>query len=194
LLNVITGELYRLAPIPSYINLDSGTTFAGFSKCRDLNHAEFTTFVGEYLTMHDVATGEVLFQSYTDLGLQRIIVRDFDGDGLDDVFAFSPYQGGTVPACYNYIVLGTGSASLASPGNTLVITNTGSDNQLAWQSVPSADGYRVLWGADPDTPCFTQVGYTTESTFTHIGFADVPKGFLQGDCRISWRSHGQGSG
>lgn len=179
-LNVITGELYRLSPVASGMDLQWMPPRVGFSKCRDAIHAEYVFAENENLVIMDMASGEVLFQRYTDGGHAKVLVRDYDGDGLDDIFVFSPFRTAfREPACYNYIVLGTGSASLASPGNTLVITDNGYDKQLAWQSVPGADGYRVLWGADPDSPCFTQVGYTAENTFTHIGFADVPKGFYK---------------
>ena len=179
LLNVITSEQYPLCPEPDYLNLDSGTTRAGLSKCRDQFHAEYTALFGNDITVQDVATGEVLFQLESEGGFARLIVRDYDGDGLDDLFAFSPTASGSTPVCYDYIVLGTGSASLASPGATLDITTNGANALLTWQSVPGADGYRIQWAADPESPCFTQVGYTRESTFTHIGFADVPRGFYK---------------
>lgn len=181
--NPITGEMYATHNVPSG-GLNPRDSSCDVGQARSHTQAEIVTSYGNNessLRVYDVMTGEVLFESTIDGGIQRILARDYDGDGLDDYFVYYPRSGdsGETPHCYDYIVLGTGASSLASPGQSLDISTSGPNAVLTWQSVPGADGYRVLWGADPDTPCFTQVGYTTESTFTHIGFADVPKGFYK---------------
>lgn len=181
--NPITGEMYSTHNVPPG-GLNPRDSSCDVGKARSHSQAEIVTSYGNNessLRVYDIMTGEVLFESMFEGGIQRILARDYDGDGLDDYFVYFPRSGdsGETPHCYDYSVLGTGVARLASPGQSLEINASGPDRILIWHSVPEADGYRVLWAADPDSPCFTQVGYTTENTFTHIGFADVPRGFYK---------------
>lgn len=183
--NPITGQMYIAGPVPGgFGGLNPMDASCDVGQARSHSQAEIATSYGSnenYFRVYDVMTGEVLFENTIAGGIQRVLARDYDGDGLEDYFVYYPRSGdsGETPRCYDYIVLGTGSSYIASPGGSLDIQTAGADAVLAWQSVPEASGYRVLWGADPDTPCFTQVGYTTETTFVHPGFADVPKGFYK---------------
>ncbi|MDP2362094.1 MAG: hypothetical protein Q8O14_15300 [bacterium] len=178
LLNVITGQMYVIpASMSDMYALPSNVCLC---KCRNQWVGEFVNGSNDGIYVYDINTREIIFQGLTAGGVQRVVCRDYDADGLDDIFVFSPRTGyGDDPTCYTYQVYGVGSSFLASPGQTLDITTIGPDVLLTWQSVPNADGYRVLWSADPDAPCFTQVGYATSSTFQHIGFGDVPKGFYK---------------
>ncbi|MCB1047640.1 MAG: hypothetical protein KDC10_10605 [Calditrichaeota bacterium] len=181
--NPITGEMYSTGVVP-HGGLNPKDASCDVGQSRSHAQADIATSYGveeSSLRVYDVMTGEVLYETTIAGGIQRILARDFDGDGLDDYFVYYPRSGdsGETPHCYDYIVLGTGAASLESPGATLDIATVGANALLTWQSVSGADGYRVLWAAVPESPCFTQVGYTQESTFTHVGFADVPRGFYK---------------
>lgn len=181
--NPITGEMYATHNVPPG-GLNPRDSSCDVGQARSHSQAEIVTSYGNNesnLRVYDVMTGEVLFESTFDGGIQRILARDFDGDGLDDYFVYYPRSGdsGEPLHCYEYQVLGTGSSHLASPGNTLGIVIQGPDVHLAWQGVPEATGYRILWSASTRTPCFTQVGYTADTSFLHPGFADVPGGFYK---------------
>ncbi len=179
--NVITGEMY-VVPIIGTTNADPWDSVCDAGKTRSNDQAELAAAYGfnfANLLIIDIITGEELFSWSAEGGIQRVVCRDYDGDGLDDFFVFANGSGSSVPDCYDYIVVGSGAAYLPSPGPTLAIEYTGPDVLLSWASVPEADGYRVLWGAETDSPCFTQVGYTSGTSFLHTGFGDVPKGFYK---------------
>lgn len=181
-LNVITGESYFLPAFPVYWDQSQGSDAVAVGKARSNQQAEFATFhehSWDNLEIFDIATGEIIFTWQNEGGIQRVLKRDYDGDGLDDYFVFYPLAVGPNPACYDYIIIGSGSAYIPSVGPTLDIQAIGPDMHLQWESVAAADGYRVLWGADPDSPCFTQVGYTQSTSFLHTGFGDVPRGFYK---------------
>ncbi len=185
LFNPITGEYHYvtagfLTPFdPKYTH---STFVAG--KARSNNQAEFAFTSGQWtdLEIRDIATDEVLFSWDDDgAGIQRIIVRDFDGDGLDDYFVYYPYTGNVPDQYHDYFVVGVQTGITAGSPSPLEIVSVGNDLHLSWNSSPTADGYRILWAADVDRHYYTQVGFVRNGTsFTHVGFADVePKGFYK---------------
>ena len=183
--NPITGEYHLVTqqygtvdPIHIY-----STTVAG--KSRSENQAELAMTVGiawHDLEVRDIATDELLF-SWDDegQGIQRILVRDFDGDGLDDYFVYYPNTGNSMNQYHDYFIVGVQTGITAGSPSPLEIVSIGTDLHLSWNSSPTADGYRILWAADVDRHFYTQVGFVRNgTTFTHVGFADVePKGFYK---------------
>ncbi len=175
-LNVITGEAYLVFDYPANgWQEDWHSCRVAVGKSRDQLHAE--VFIDD--RVYDIATGELLYSVQEFDEIHKIVSRDYDGDGLDDFFVFNRLGDGSILYCYEFLVIGSGSAYIPSVGPTLDIQAIGPDMHLQWESVAAADGYRILWGADPDSPCFTQVGYTQSTSFLHTGFGDVPKGFYK---------------
>lgn len=174
LIDVTNLHLYSPPGFPSCFSPTSLSMYV--TAVRGTGLAEWVLLGGnpdwQYYRVFDVQTNDLLLQIPCDQSSSRILVFDYDLDGIEDLVVAR--ANGTMEV-YG---IATGNPPIAPP-QELDIQTAGNDYVIAWTSVPTATAYRVEWSSSIDGVRFTRIGYTTGTTFTHRNQADQERGFYR---------------